>query len=56
MHDLRELRAEFPILSRVLPNGKPLVYFDNAATSQKPSSVIDAMSGFYETFLSLIHI
>ena len=55
MHNLGELRAEFPILSRVLPNGKPLVYFDNAATSQKPSSVIDAMSGFYETFNSNAH-
>jgi cysteine desulfurase/selenocysteine lyase len=55
MYDIRELRAEFPILSRVLPNGKPLVYFDNAATSQKPNVVIDAMSRYYKTYNSNAH-
>ena len=55
MYNIRELRAEFPILSRVLPNGKPLVYFDNAATSQKPNAVIDAMSRYYKTYNSNAH-
>ena len=36
--DIEAIRANFPILDRVLPNGKKLVYFDNAATSQKPQS------------------
>ena len=44
MYDVQEIRSDFPILNRVLPNGKPLVYFDNAATSQKPDTVIDAMT------------
>ena len=43
---LAGIRADFPILSRQV-NGKPLVYFDNANTSQKPQSVIDAVSDFY---------
>ena len=51
--DIEAIRADFPILERRLPNGKQLVYFDNAATSQKPQCVIDAMTHFY---LSLIHI
>lgn len=41
--DLDAIRAEFPILSRKV-NGKPLVYFDNAASAQKPDAVLDAMS------------
>jgi cysteine desulfurase / selenocysteine lyase len=41
------LRRDFPILERVLPNGKPLVYLDNAATSQKPASVLAAMDDYY---------
>ena len=44
--DIDAIRADFPILERVLPNGKKLVYFDNAATSQKPQVVIDAMTRF----------
>ena len=40
--DVLEVRKDFPILSE-LPYGKPLVYFDNAATSQKPQVVIDAL-------------
>ena len=59
--DIDMIRADFPILERRLPNGKRLVYFDNAATSQKPQCVIDAMSEYYEQYnsnahLSLIHI
>ena len=41
--DLAAIRAEFPILSREV-NGKPLIYFDNAASAQKPDAVLDAMS------------
>jgi cysteine desulfurase / selenocysteine lyase len=47
-------RHHFPLL-RQLVNGKPLVYFDNAATSQKPQAVIDAMVQYYETVNSNIH-
>jgi len=55
MLDIDAIRADFPILGRVLPNGKNLVYFDNAATSQKPQCVIDAMSNFYENYNSNAH-
>jgi len=41
--DVARIRADFPILAQTV-RGKPLVYLDNAATSQKPRQVIDAMS------------
>jgi cysteine desulfurase/selenocysteine lyase len=44
--DVERIRADFPLLSREV-NGKPLVYFDNANTSQKPRTVIDAVDQFY---------
>ncbi len=53
--DVEEIRSHFPILHRILPNGKPLVYFDNAATSQKPLAVIDAMSDFYKQYHANAH-
>jgi len=53
--DVEAIRADFPILERRLPNGKRLVYFDNAATSQKPQCVIDAMSEYYEHYNSNAH-
>jgi cysteine desulfurase/selenocysteine lyase len=53
--DIDDCRSDFPILSRILPNGKPLVYFDNAATSQRPSSVIKAMDEAYELHFSNVH-
>ena len=53
--DIEAIRADFPILERRLPNGKRLVYFDNAATSQKPQCVIDAMSEYYEHYNSHAH-
>ena len=53
--DVESIREDFPILSRKLPNGKQLVYFDNAATSQKPQCVIDAMSEFYSEYNSNAH-
>ena len=53
--DIQAIRSDFPILSRILPNGKQLVYFDNAATSQKPQCVIDAMTKYYEQYNSNAH-
>ena len=46
MLDIHKIRKDFPILSRSV-NGKPLVYFDNGATAQKPQMVIDAISHYY---------
>jgi cysteine desulfurase/selenocysteine lyase len=51
---LEEIRADFPVLERRV-NGKPLVYVDNAATSQKPASVIEAISSYYRNSNSNIH-
>ena len=47
--DVARLREDFPILSRTV-NGKPLIYFDNANTSQKPRAVIEAVDDFYRRF------
>ncbi|TAL74827.1 MAG: SufS family cysteine desulfurase [Rhodanobacter sp.] len=44
--DVERVRADFPVLTRTV-HGKPLVYFDNANTSQKPASVIDAVDDYY---------
>ena len=52
--DINAIRADFPILSREV-NGKPLVYLDNGATSQKPDQVIDAVSNYYRSFNANIH-
>jgi len=52
--DVERLRKDFPILSRRV-RGKPLIYLDNAATSQKPRAVIDAMSRFYGSENANIH-
>jgi cysteine desulfurase/selenocysteine lyase len=52
--DVKTIRELFPILSREL-NNKPLVYLDNAATSQKPQVVIDALSNYYSHFNANIH-
>jgi cysteine desulfurase/selenocysteine lyase len=54
MLDVRHIRGDFPILERRV-NDKPLVYLDNAATSQKPRQVIDALVRFYETSNANIH-
>ena len=48
------LRQDFPILSRAV-RGKPLVYLDNAATSQKPTQVIETISRYYSEYNSNIH-
>ena len=52
--DLDAIRAEFPILSREV-NGKPLIYFDNAASAQKPDAVLDAMSEQGRTAYANVH-
>jgi len=52
--DLQAIRQDFPILKRQI-NGNPLIYFDNAATSQKPCQVIDALSDYYTNHNGNIH-
>lgn len=52
--DVWRLREDFPILSRMV-NGKPLVYLDNAATTQKPRSVIQSLVDYYENFNANVH-
>jgi cysteine desulfurase/selenocysteine lyase len=54
MFEVERIRQDFPILRRTV-NGKPLVYLDNAATSQKPRPVIDALVDYYERFNSNVH-
>jgi cysteine desulfurase / selenocysteine lyase len=53
--DVGRIRADFPILSETVRNGHPLVYLDNAATSQKPRQVIAAISRFYSSENANIH-
>ncbi len=52
--NLNQIRSDFPILSKSV-NHKPLIYFDNAATTQKPKQVINAVSRYYESENSNIH-
>ena len=54
MLNVEKIRADFPILSREV-NGKPLIYFDNAATSQTPQVVIDAIVDYYSNYNANIH-
>jgi cysteine desulfurase/selenocysteine lyase len=54
MLNIQKIRADFPILSQEV-NGKPLVYFDNGATSQKPQVVIDAIVDYYSRYNANIH-
>ncbi|MEQ8338076.1 MAG: cysteine desulfurase [Cyclobacteriaceae bacterium] len=51
---VEQIRKEFPVLHQEV-NGKPLIYFDNAATAQKPKSVLDALSYYYEHDNANIH-
>ncbi len=52
--DVQQIRKDFPALNQEI-YGKPLVYFDNAATSQKPMAVIDRISDYYRTINSNVH-
>jgi len=52
--DWERIRADFPLLRRTV-QGKPIVYLDSAATSQKPQAVLDAMDGYYRTCNANIH-
>ena len=52
--DVKKIRNDFPILHQII-NGKPLIYLDNAATSQKPKNVIDAIETYYREYNSNIH-
>lgn len=54
MFDLAYVRSDFPILAREV-HGQPLVYFDNAATSQKPTRVIESISDYYDRYNSNVH-
>ncbi|HPT21699.1 MAG TPA: cysteine desulfurase [Bacteroidales bacterium] len=54
MKNIDEIRADFPILGRTIYD-KPLVYFDNGATTQKPRCVIEAVSEVYNTYNANIH-
>ena len=52
--DIHKIRADFPVLDQQV-NGSSLIYFDNAATTQKPKSVIDALSHYYASDNANIH-
>ncbi|WP_417876740.1 aminotransferase class V-fold PLP-dependent enzyme [Winogradskyella sediminis] len=54
MLDIQHIRKDFPILNRIV-NGKPLIYFDNAATSQTPQHVIDVIVDYYSNYNANIH-
>jgi cysteine desulfurase / selenocysteine lyase len=52
--DIQKIRAQFPILQRTI-HGKPLVYLDNAATTQKPQAVLDALAHYYQHDNANVH-
>jgi len=52
--DIRKIREQFPVLYQKV-NGKPLIYFDNAATNQKPKQVINALVNYYQGYNANIH-
>ena len=54
MYDVKKIREDFPILGREI-NGKQLVYFDNAATTQKPQAVIDSLVDYYQNYNANVH-
>ena len=53
--DTNAIRADFPILSQHVRDDKPLVYLDNAATTQRPRQVIDALVDIYEHHYANVH-
>ena len=52
--DIKRIRKDFPVLGRQM-NGKPLVYLDNAATTQKPLAVIQRMNDFLRNEYATVH-
>ncbi|HEX7358757.1 MAG TPA: cysteine desulfurase [Ignavibacteriaceae bacterium] len=54
LYDVKKIRGDFPIL-KIMVHGKPLVYLDNAATTQKPQYVIDKTNNYYERYNANIH-
>jgi cysteine desulfurase / selenocysteine lyase len=52
--DIQRIREDFPLFQRRI-NGKPIIYFDNAATTQKPRQVIDTLTNYYENHCANIH-
>ena len=52
--DIKKIRKQFPVLQQIV-NGKPLIYFDNAATNQKPQRVINALTTYYSEYNANIH-
>ena len=55
LFDCEKVRADFPILNQQV-NGYPLVYFDNAATTQKPSAVIEAIKNYYQDHKKILFL
>ena len=53
--DPHRVRGDFPILSRTVADGRPLAYLDNAATTQKPRAVLDALQEYYSSYNSNVH-
>ena len=53
--DVQKIRADFPVLSREVRPGVPLIYLDSTATSQKPAQVIDSMTEYYRSYNANIH-
>lgn len=53
--DIKKIRQDFPILTRKVRDGKPLIYLDNAATTQKPKQVIDAIYDYYMRYNANVH-
>src|SRR3954454_16148108 len=53
--DVERLRKDFPVLERVVHGDRPLVYLDNAATSQKPTQVLDALTDYYAMHNANVH-
>ena len=54
-YDVDKIRQDFPILSRTVHDGKPLVYLDNGASAQKPKAVIDAITNAYSNEYANVH-